>query len=59
MLEQALSCKQEEKLAGDCKVLRRCCPLLRTEYVTSKVTCFKAASWMVKQKVVALHFVLL
>lgn len=45
MLEQALICKQEEKLtAGDYKVLSRSRPLLGTEYITfSKVTCSKAA----------------
>lgn len=61
MLKQALSCKQGEKLmAGDYEILCRCCPLLITEYITSsKVTCLKAARWMVKQKVVALYFVLL
>jgi len=61
MLKQALSCKQEEKLmAGDYEILWRCCPLLISGYIThSKVTCLKAARWMVKKKVIALCFVLL
>lgn len=61
MLKQALSCKQEEKLmAGDYEILCRHCPLLITECITaSKVTCLRAARWIVKQKMVASYFVLL
>lgn len=47
-------------MAGDYEILCNCCPPLISECVTaSEGTCSKAARWVVKQKVVVSHFILL